>query len=164
MVKMAAQNKVMAAGMQAAMGRQRERQSVSMTLQHNLDTGRFSEKLVGIQNALSAMGMSLVVTPPVVDAAALAKNEAHVERLVEDKKRLLAQIEALQAQIKEITVMPTKSDPWVSLTKAAKALGVSYPTLWRAHKEGRLTTKVIGGKTRDHLVCDPSTFRRKTRG
>lgn len=157
-----AQTKVMGKGLDATLVRSKERQETALTLYHNFEAHRLPTLLKQLHN-LMPMGVSLVLAPTSGTAADLAKAEQHISTLVDEKRELQKQVAAMQAELDALRGTAPAGTEWITLTRAAKKLNVSYATLWRAHHDQRLVTKVIGGKAKDQLLCDPSSFRRKGR-
>lgn len=158
------QQRAVGKGLAAAVQRARERSETPLVLHHGLDGQQVAQLLRQIQSAMP-MGVSLVAAPQTT-AADLAQSQAQIDRLVAEKRALQQKCAAMQEALNTMDMMrgarPAETgEEWMTLSRAAKLLGKSYATLWRAKDDGRLTVKVIGGKARDHVLCLPSTFRGK---
>lgn len=151
-------------GMAAALVRSKERHETPLTLYHNFDEERIPLLLRQLQNMMP-MGVSLVAAPPSPTTEALVKSEAHIERLIAERKEMQQKLNAMQAQLdaargtaREMVINGVK---WISLTAATKVIHRSYATLWRAQHDGRLDVMIIGGKERNQMLCNPSSYRAK---
>lgn len=143
------QARAFAKGTTAALARTKDLESTALILYHNLDDARLAGVLRQIQSHL--VGARLVIAPQ-----GISKNEDRVKAMTDQITALQSQLDAQRGTV--------VSPEWITLTAAATRLHKSYSTLWRAHRDGRLTTKGIGGKERELLMCDPTTYRAKGRG
>jgi hypothetical protein len=152
MVATARQNGHFAKGTLAALDREKERVTTTLQIDH--------APTVDKQTLLRAVKHTLVVSGAVdvhrtsvalVDADLQAALERS-EKMLEETRKRLAEAEQKLAELKN------GAGRWITLQECAVLKGVNYSTVWRAHKAGRLQTRVIGGKEKDQLLCDPTTF------
>jgi hypothetical protein len=151
-------------GMSEALLRGKDRQETALILHHIFDAQRLPILLRQLQNMMP-MGVSLVLAPMSATAADLAKSEAHITTLVNEKRDMVEKMAAMQAQIDGLRgasdEMVIDGVKWMSLKAATKIIHRSYATLWRAQDDGRLKTINIGGNVRNQMLCDPSTYQAK---
>jgi outer membrane murein-binding lipoprotein Lpp len=156
------ERRVLGKGLAATVTRAQERSETPLLLCHNYDASQVPGLLAHLQR-FAPMGVSLKMDAlAMVNSAALAASEAHVERLQSQLREAQAQVKALQEQINaQASAIPAEGTRWMTLPEATKIIGKSYSTLHRAHVDGRLVTRIIGGTKKDQIMCDPNTYREK---
>lgn len=147
-----------AQGTIAALNRAKDRVTTTLHIDH--------APTVDGQSLLRAVKHTLGITGAVdMHRTSITLADADIQEALRQTQQMLEQTRAKLAQAEQqlSELKNGAGTRWVSLKVCAELKGVDYSTVWRAHRAGRLVTRVIGGKQKDQLLCDPTTFRPATR-
>lgn len=152
-----AQTRTFAKGTLAALERNAERVKTVVEIDHAPNVPDHT-LLKSLKHGLAVAGVNMQTT-----TITLVDDDLQVALEQSEKARDYwhDKFDKVQRQLDEL-MLKSKQPPeerWITLDEAALELECHYSTVWRAHKKGRLQTKVIGGGTkRDQLLCNPKTF------
>lgn len=158
-----AQSRDFAKGTLAAMDRNAERVTSFIQIDH---ASHVDDSLLvkGVKHGLAVSG---VVNPATTRITLVSEDMQTLQTaLVQSEKARdywHEQFDKVQRQLDELMLTsekpPVAEERWITMDEAALELECHYSTVWRAHRDGRLKTKVIGGGTKkDHYLCDPGTY------
>jgi hypothetical protein len=142
------QSNVLARGIKATVGRANDRLKTILVIEHEPNVTA-AEILRIVKHATVTSGVlkpgrhdiQIGETSGALDAA-LTQSEAHVERLRVAIDRLRKQIREQDERLDQQAVVAASGEAYVSIRDAAKHLKLSYATIYRAAKDGRIASIV----------------------